>query len=190
VFPPLLGVANLLQLEAANRILAGEFTAHDDVLYSMKLQAAGGQSAVGSPPSAAAVGRGEEGRGVPGDADRRHRTADGLRLRSLPLAGPAPSCPACAGRYDYLDGLLGPEAARACAPDRVELELAAPLLSLPRAEALLAASGAFELKRNAWCLTAQTGGRRYTVFASGRLTLSGSDDPLELERFAATYLGV
>lgn len=154
VFPPLLGVANMFQLEAASRVLAGEFAREDDALYSMSLDS-----------------------GVP------------LQLRRLALAGPVPRCPACAGRYDYLDGLLGDSAAQACAPDRVEMALAGPGISLERAEMLLAAAG-FELKRNVWCLTAEAQGLRYTIFAGGRLVLSGSGDPLELERFAATYLGV
>jgi adenylyltransferase/sulfurtransferase len=34
VFPPLLAVANMLQLQAAGRILAGEFTRDDDLLWS------------------------------------------------------------------------------------------------------------------------------------------------------------
>lgn len=37
VFPPLLGVANALQLDAANRYLAGRFSGADDVLYSMSV---------------------------------------------------------------------------------------------------------------------------------------------------------
>jgi adenylyltransferase/sulfurtransferase len=166
VFPPLLGAANLLQLEAANRILAGEFTVADDVLWSWRLVA-------GSAGGALHPG---------GWADRLPK--------ALSLGGPRADCPACQGRYDYLDGLAGTAGARTCAPDRVELDLQMPALSLSRAEALLAASGRFELRRNAWCLTAEAEGRRYTVFAGGRLALSGSGDPLELERFAATYLGV
>lgn len=37
VFPPLLGVANALQLDSANRYLAGQFTAADDVLTSLTI---------------------------------------------------------------------------------------------------------------------------------------------------------
>jgi molybdopterin-synthase adenylyltransferase len=37
VFPPLLGVANALQLDLANRHLAGTLTSADDVLYSLAL---------------------------------------------------------------------------------------------------------------------------------------------------------
>lgn len=37
VFPPLLGVANALQLDAANRVLAGGFSAANDVLYSLDI---------------------------------------------------------------------------------------------------------------------------------------------------------
>jgi len=36
VFPPLLGVANALQLDAANRYLAGQYSVADDVLYSLR----------------------------------------------------------------------------------------------------------------------------------------------------------
>jgi adenylyltransferase/sulfurtransferase len=153
VFPPLLGLANLLQLDAAQRILASTFTATDDALYSFRM--------------------------------------DDLQLRRTLLSGPSADCPACAGRYGYLDGVLGDSAAGVCAPDRVELVLSGAALSLERAEMLLRAAGGFELKRNPWCLIAQAAeGLRYTIFASGRLVLGGSGDPLALERFAATYLGV
>jgi hypothetical protein len=112
-------------------------------------------------------------------------------LRSLALGGPAADCPACAGRHDYLDGALDSAAAHACAPDRVELELPATGgIALEQVESRLMAAGGFELRRNAWCLIAEARGLRYTIFAGGRLTLSGSGDPLDLERFAATYLGV
>ena len=37
VFPPLLGVASALQLDAANRYLGGSFSASDDVLYSLSI---------------------------------------------------------------------------------------------------------------------------------------------------------
>jgi hypothetical protein len=40
VFPPLLAVANALQLDAANRYLAGRITTRDDVLYSLTLRGA------------------------------------------------------------------------------------------------------------------------------------------------------
>ena len=38
VFPPLLGVANALQLWAANRYLSGKFGVEDDVLYSLDVK--------------------------------------------------------------------------------------------------------------------------------------------------------
>ena len=37
VYPPLLGIANALQLDMADRYLAGKFTADDDVLFSLAL---------------------------------------------------------------------------------------------------------------------------------------------------------
>jgi hypothetical protein len=70
------------------------------------------------------------------------------------------------------------------------LELGQPLASLDKAWELLAASGEFELRRNSWCLTAEHRGRRYTVFANGRLMLNGGAGPQELEQFAATFLGI
>jgi adenylyltransferase/sulfurtransferase len=151
VYPPLLGLANLLQLRAADAFLAGGPAAVEDVLWTFDLAS--------------------------------------MQLRRLPLPGPSADCPACRGRYDYLDGLAGPDPAAACAPDRVEMESCGPPLSLAAVEARLAASRAFALRRNAWCLTAEAEGRRYTIFASGRLVLSGGQVQ-DLERFAATYLGV
>jgi sulfur carrier protein ThiS adenylyltransferase len=51
VFPPLLGMANLLQLAAANKVLAGEFGRDDDVLYSFNLDTMALRSVKLSGPS-------------------------------------------------------------------------------------------------------------------------------------------
>jgi adenylyltransferase/sulfurtransferase len=152
VFPPLLGVANALQLDAANRYLGGEFTAGDDVLVSL--------------------------------------TLPGWQWRTLALGGPRAECPVCVqGRYEYLSGERDALARQACTEGRVEGALPSAPLDLARARALLAAAGGFGLRQNPYCVVAERGGLRYTLFASGRLVLEGSDDPAELSRFVATYLG-
>lgn len=150
VFPPLLGVANALQLDLANRWLAGRFSAEDDVLYSLEVPA--------------------------------------WRLRRLPLNGPDRQCPACQGRYEYLDGTLEALATHSCAGDRAEIILGTSI-DLAVVRDRLAAGGGFALKENRFCLVAEAGAQRYTVFPTGRVILEGSD-PTELNRFLATYLGV
>lgn len=149
VFPPLLAVANALQLDAANRYLAGRFTAADDVLYSL--------------------------------------TLEHWRLVRTPLGGPRAECPACAGRHDYLAGTLDHFAVQACAGNRAALQLAP--LELAAVASQLEASGRFKLRRNRFCLVAEDGRLRYTIFPDGRVLLAGSSDAQELNRFAAEYLG-
>jgi adenylyltransferase/sulfurtransferase len=150
VFPPLLGVANALQLDAANMYLAGEFSPEDDILYSL--------------------------------------TLPGWDLRKTPLQGSAAQCPACHGRYEYLDGTLDALAASACAPDRAEAQLAP--LDLMQLATQLEASGDWELHRNAYCLVAESDGLRYTLFPSGKVVQEGSADETALRRFASTYLAL
>jgi molybdopterin/thiamine biosynthesis adenylyltransferase len=152
VFPPLLGVANALQFDAANRWLAGESTADDDALYSLRLP--------------------------------------DWELRRLALHGPRADCPACHGRYEYLDGTLDGLAASACAPDRAELTLAHGLDLDALAAALRSAGGPWEsLRRTRFCLIVAGTGTRYVLFPDGKVIQEGSSDPTELSRFVATYLG-
>jgi adenylyltransferase/sulfurtransferase len=150
VFPPLLGVANALQLDSANRILAGGFTAADDILYTLT-------------------------------------TAD-WQLRHLQLRGPRAECPACSGEYAYLSGLRDAQAQAGCTPDEVELQLAP--LDLDGVQRRLAAAGGYTLRANRYCLSAEAPGRRYTIFASGRVVLAGTADASALDRFVAEYLGI
>jgi molybdopterin/thiamine biosynthesis adenylyltransferase len=149
VFPPLLAVANALQLDAANRFLAGRFSGEQDVLYSLTL-------------------------------------AD-WRLVRTPLGGPHADCPACNGRYEYLDGELDHLAVQACTGDQVLMQLQS--LELGRVAKRLAAGGKFTLRRNRYCLVAEADGLRYTIFPEGRVILEGSREEAKLNRFAAEYLG-
>jgi adenylyltransferase/sulfurtransferase len=150
VFPPLLGIANALQLDLANRQLAGTLGREDDVLYSLDL--------------------------------------DGWRWRQIRLSGPRADCPACQGRYEYLDGSLDALAGQSCAGQHAEALLGAPV-ELAQTAARLTSSG-LHVRCNDYCLVVEDGPRRYTVFPSGRITLSGSDDPGAINRFIAEYLGV
>lgn len=150
VFAPLLAVANALQLELANRLLAGAFTADDDVLYSLEIE--------------------------------------GWRWRQTRLAGSRTDCPACRGSFEYLDGTLEALAAASCAGQRAEVQLGAPVDLVAATDRLQA--GGLMVRRNAYCLIATDGELQFTVFPSGRITLSGSDDQLQLSRFVAEYLGV
>jgi adenylyltransferase/sulfurtransferase len=150
VFPPLLGVANALQLDAANRYLAGEFTAADDILYSLCLP--------------------------------------GWELRRIAMHGPRADCPACQGRFNYLDGTLDSLAASACAPDRAEAQLG--VLDLDSAARLLKASGDWELHANRYCIVAEGNGLRYTLFPGGKVVQEGSGETSRLNAFIATYLAI
>lgn len=150
VFPPLLSVANALQLDAANKYIAGDFKPQDDLLYSL---------------------------GLPD-----------WTIHKLPLHGPRADCPACNGRYDYLDGTLDGLVAGACAPDRAEAQLAT--LDLSTVASQLAASGDFELHSNPYCLVAEKTGLRYTLFPSGKVVQEGDADTTQLRRFIATYLSM
>jgi len=150
LFPPLLGVANDLQLDLANRYLAAELAQDADAFYSLEMT--------------------------------------GWRLKQL-MVTQRPDCPACAGSYEYLDGTLDGLASQSCAADRAELQLATPL-DLALVHEQLAASSEFELKLNQFCLVASAGNLSYTVFPSGKIVLSGDTDPVVLNRFIATYLGV
>lgn len=150
LFPPLLGVANALQLDLANRYLAAELAQDADAFYSLEMAS--------------------------------------WRLRRLTVAR-RPDCPASAGSYEYLDGTLDGLASQSCAADRAEVQLATPL-DLTLVHEQLAASSEFELKLNPYCLVAGSGILRYTVFPSGKIVLSGDANPVVLNRFIATYLGV
>jgi adenylyltransferase/sulfurtransferase len=150
VFPPLLGLANALQIDAANRYLAGEFTVADDILYSLKLP--------------------------------------DWTIHKLALHGPRGDCPACSGQYEYLEGTLDTFIASACAPDRAEAEVGG--IDLKKAGDQISASGEFEMHRNPYCVVAEQGGLRYTLFSSGKVVQEGDRDPAQLRRFLATYLSM
>ncbi len=150
VFPPLLGVANALQLEQAGRILGATFTAEDDALYSLDLP--------------------------------------DWRIQRLQLSGPQPDCPACSGNYDFLGGQYDQQAVAACSEGRFELELGTDIDMAGLARRLAEESG-WQLRPNRWCLVADYGSERYTVFPSGKLVLSGTDDGSRLNHFVAVWLG-
>jgi adenylyltransferase/sulfurtransferase len=150
VFPPLLGIANAIQLEQANRILAGDFTLADDALYSL--------------------------------------TLPDWRIQRLQLSGSTADCPACQGRYEFLSGRYAAQAAAACSEGRFELELGSPLNIEQLAQRLETEPG-WLLRPNRWCIVADHGNERYTVFPEGRLLLSGTDDPARLNQFVAEWLG-
>ncbi len=151
VFPPLLGVANALQLDLANNWLAGEVV--ENTLFSLS-------------------------------------TSD-WRLHQLKLPKPDGGCPACSGRsFDYLDGVIDPSAQAACHPERAEATISHGSVELERVAEKLGSANDFEVKQNKYCLVAVKAGVRYTLFASGRVIMEGSDDLTGLDSFIATYLGV
>jgi molybdopterin-synthase adenylyltransferase len=153
VFPPLLGVANALQLDSANRYLAGQFSLADDVLTSLSLPE--------------------------------------WRFKRTVLGGPRAACPVCGRqRYEYLDGSRDGLARQACASGRAEGELPGGTADLALLQRRLSLHQEFAVRGNEYCVSAERDGLRYTIFASGRLVLEGSDDPAALNRFMADYLGI
>lgn len=115
-------------------------------------------------------------------------TAD-WQLRQTALGGPKPGCPACGEqRFDYLDGTMDHLAQYSCHGARSEAKLSREA-DLEAVGASLKASGEFTVRANPYCVVAETGAVRYTLFASGRVIVEGADTPGELNRFIATYLG-
>lgn len=108
-------------------------------------------------------------------------------IRRLPVAK-RNGCPACNGSFEFLSGLRGGGADLACAPGSAEVQLDSPL-ALDAVQKRLPA-GEFTVTRNAFCLVAEKAGAVFTMFPSGRVVLNGSSDPVELNRFVGTYLGV
>jgi adenylyltransferase/sulfurtransferase len=113
--------------------------------------------------------------------------AEHWRWRAMPLGALRPDCPACSGRYEYLDGTLDLLAGGACAEGRSELELPAGI-DLAAAQISLTRAG-FATAGNRHVLRAEQDSLRYTLFAGGRVMLEGSGDPARLNRFVLTYLG-
>ncbi len=161
VFPPLLGLAALLQLELAGRWL--------------RFSAAG-------PPASSGV--------WPDTLFGFDMQSLRLRSLPAPLRPDCPVCsrPPGQGRYDFLDGVYDERAASACDGSRQQLELGRPL-DLPRLAAQLEAAGGFVLRSGPLSLSAERDGLRYTLFPEGRMVLEGSLEPADLNRFLDTYLG-
>ncbi|MEZ5336910.1 MAG: ThiF family adenylyltransferase [bacterium] len=108
-------------------------------------------------------------------------------IRRLQLSGPQADCPACSGRYEFLDGSRDAEASAACSEGRFELELGTAL-DIDALAARLSAEPGWEVRPNRWCLVAQHAAERYTIFPSGKLVLSGGDSA-RLHAFVAEWLG-
>ncbi|MCB1219322.1 MAG: ThiF family adenylyltransferase [Planctomycetales bacterium] len=111
------------------------------------------------------------------------------RIRRLQLNGPAQTCRACSGSYDFLSGRFDQQAAAACSDGRFELELGSAI-DIEGLAAGLSAETGWEVRPNRWCLVADHGAERYTVFPNGRLVLSGTQDGSRLNHFAAHWLGL
>lgn len=109
------------------------------------------------------------------------------RIHRLKLNGPSATCPACGGNYEFLGGSFDRQAAAACSEGRFELDLGSAIDTDSLAARLSAESG-WEAHLNRWCLVADHGEERYTVFPSGKLVLSGGDQS-RLNAFASEWLG-
>ncbi len=105
------------------------------------------------------------------------------------MDGPRADCPACGhSRFEYLDGTLDHLAQHSCHGERSVAELGGAA-DLEAVRDSLTASGDFRVRANPYCVVAEAGAVRYTLFASGKIIVEGADTPGELNRFIATYLG-
>ena len=109
------------------------------------------------------------------------------RIRRLQLGGPSKSCPACSGEYEFLNGSYDQQAAAACSDGRFEMQLGNRLDMEALARRLKEEPG-WQLRPNRWCLVAEHGAERYTVFPTGKLVLSGGDES-RLNAFVTEWIG-
>lgn len=126
---------------------------------------------------------------APAEASLLTLDAERWRWRETPVAALRGDCPACRGRrFEYLDGSLDLLAGGACSEGRSEIELEGGI-DLGRLEGVLERAG-FQTARSPQALRAEQDTLRYTLFASGRVVLEGTDDPGLLDRFVQTHLGL
>ncbi|MBN2081462.1 ThiF family adenylyltransferase [bacterium] len=148
LFPPLLGIANALQIDLANRWLAGEFSAADDVLYSLRLP------------------------------DWQFRQVHVPRR---------PDCPACQGRYEFLDGILDPYAVSDCSGEIAIQLKATPLEEM---QALIDRLNRYRTRCHPHHLVAEAPDHQLIVYPSGWVVLRGSNDRNILARLMSEAMGL
>ncbi len=109
--------------------------------------------------------------------------------RRVSLAGPDPSCPACAhGRFDSLDAERAEMATVLCGRDAVQVSPARPSeLDLDALAARLRGVG--EVKSNVYLVRLRAGGYELTVFRDARAIVRGTDDPATARSLYARYVG-
>ena len=102
---------------------------------------------------------------------------------------PDPDCPACAGRFDYLEG-QGQADTQLCGRDAVLLRAAAPIADLGALAERLAGAGCV-LTQNAYLLRFDPPepGHSLTVFADGRAIVHGTQEPTVARSLYARYVG-
>lgn len=109
--------------------------------------------------------------------------------RALTQAGPDPDCACCGqGRFDFLEGRLGVKTNVLCGRNAVQL---APrgnrIRNLEGIEQTLSRFG--KVKRNPYLLEARIAGYLFSVFADGRVIVSGTHDPEQARALVDRYLG-
>lgn len=101
-----------------------------------------------------------------------------------------PDCPACAGRYDYLEGARAIEPARLCGRNAIQLPGTGRPLELESLASSLAAHG--EVKANRFLLRFQPADwpeGELTVFRDGRRIVKGTEEVGRARSISAKYLG-
>ncbi|MBS0209082.1 MAG: ThiF family adenylyltransferase [Planctomycetes bacterium] len=111
------------------------------------------------------------------------------RQMRIDRAATSPTCPACQGRYDWLDGTRGSQTVVLCGRNSVQVRGAAGArLDLDELAGRL--QGLATVERNRFLLRARVDQYQLTIFPDGRAIITGTDDPVTARTLFARYVGV
>ncbi|MDI6857477.1 MAG: ThiF family adenylyltransferase [Dehalococcoidia bacterium] len=109
------------------------------------------------------------------------------RLDVIPR--PSPDCPACQGRYDFLDMQTGARTTSLCGQNSVQvLRPADELLSFEELARVLRPLG--DVEYNEFMLTFSVDGYEMVVFLDGRAIVKGTDDESVARGLYSKYIGM
>lgn len=109
------------------------------------------------------------------------------RLDVIPR--PSPDCPACRGRYDFLDAQTGARTTSLCGQNAVQvLRPSDALLSFEELARVLRPLG--DVEYNEFMLTFNVDGYEMVVFLDGRAIVKGTDDESVARGLYSKYIGM